>query len=418
MTALIKYETACRSLAEAHSVDEVKDIRDKAEAMRVYAIQSKNVDLETMASDIRVRGERRLGELLIEAKKDGRLRPGQPEKNRADKEPFSRIRLRELGIDKKLSIRAQKLGGIAERAFEAMVTRMREDIQKRGSRAALSSLSTEEKQERRDNRERVLGACQMALPEQKFGVILADPEWRFEPWSRETGMDRAADNHYPTSVTEVIAARDVASIAADDCVLFLWATVPMLAEAFCVLDAWGFARFERNPQTGYLTLDKRAGRYVSSGSWTKYKQGAGIGMGHWFRVDHEILLVATRGNVPAPAKGAQARSVFDAPASRVHSQKPELVHEIIEGYFRTLPKIELNRRGPARPGWSAWGFEAESEPSPHDPLAREIHEPSGTDDPGPVRSSATQAFEIPDLPASLRRGPDGKAPFMCKRAGL
>jgi N6-adenosine-specific RNA methylase IME4 len=216
----------------------------------------------------------------------------------------------------------------------------------------------------RDAREAALGAAQSAgnlkLPKRRYGVIVADPEWRFEPWSRRTGMDRAADNHYPTSSTEVIAARDVPSIAGDDCVLFLWAIVPMLAEAFCVLDAWGFARFERDPQTGFLRLDKRNGRYVSSGSWIKYKPGASVGMGHWFRVDHEILLVATRGNVPAPVEGAQARSVFDIPASRVHSEKPELVFKIIEHYFPTLPKIELNRRGPPRTGWDAWGNEAQA----------------------------------------------------------
>lgn len=146
----------------------------------------------------------------------------------------------------------------------------------------------------------------------------------------------------------------------------------MLPEAFCVMDAWGFARFDRNPDNGILTLDKRRGRYVSSGVWTKYKPDAGIGMGHWYRIDHEILLVATRGNVPAPVEGEQARSVFDAPASRVHSQKPELVLEIIEQYFPTLPKIELNRRGLARPGWASWGNEVEH--GPHEP--KDDREPS------------------------------------------
>ena len=57
---------------------------------------------------------------------------------------------------------------------------------------------------KRAARERKLGGVQCALPAQKFGVILADPEWRFEPWSRTTGMDRAADNHYPTSALNVI----------------------------------------------------------------------------------------------------------------------------------------------------------------------------------------------------------------------
>ena len=193
----------------------------------------------------------------------------------------------------------------------------------------------------------------------RYGVIVADPEWRFEPWSLATCMDRAAYNHFPTSCVYVIAALYVSSIAANDCVLFLWATVPMLAEAFCVFYACFFALFERYPESGVLTLDKRRGRYVSSAAWKKYRPGAGIGMRHWFRVDHEILLVATRCNVPAPVKCTQARSLFYVPASLVHSQKPELVLEIIEQYFPTLPKIELYRRSPPRLGWDAWGNEAQ-----------------------------------------------------------
>jgi N6-adenosine-specific RNA methylase IME4 len=93
----------------------------------------------------------------------------------------------------------------------------------------------------RAQREVELASKQLALPSKRYGVIVADPEWRFEPYSRDTGMDRAADNHYPTSKTEVIIARDVASIAADDCVLFLWATAPMLRAAIGVMEAVRFS---------------------------------------------------------------------------------------------------------------------------------------------------------------------------------
>lgn len=208
-------------------------------------------------------------------------------------------------------------------------------------------------------REEVLGRRQRALPAARFGVIYADPEWRFEPRSRDTGMDRAPENHYPTSDLVELQRRRVIDIAADDCTLLMWATVPMLAEAFCVLDAWGFAAFPRDPATGFLSIDRSAGRYVSSAAWVKYRPGGGIGLGHWFRVDHEILLVATRGAPVPPAPGEQYRSVFDAPASRVHSAKPDIVIEMIEAFWPNTPKIELNRRGPPRPGWAAWGNEAE-----------------------------------------------------------
>lgn len=97
-----------------------------------------------------------------------------------------------------------------------------------------------EKKERRAKREAELGELQRALPTKRYGVILADPPWRFEPYSRATGMDCAANSHYPTSGLEEIKALDVASIAAPDCVLFLWATVPMLPQAHEAMAAWGF----------------------------------------------------------------------------------------------------------------------------------------------------------------------------------
>jgi N6-adenosine-specific RNA methylase IME4 len=193
------------------------------------------------------------------------------------------------------------------------------------------------KQEKRAAKERQLGARQSALPQQKFGVILADPEWRFEPWSRETGMHRAADNHYPTSCTEVITAPDVPSIAADDCVLLLWATISMLPDALAVMGAWGF-------------------KYKSHYCWGKDKRGTGF----WSIEKHELLLIGTRGKPPPPAAGTQEESLIIAPRGE-HSAKPECFLEMIERWFPTLPKIELNRRGPARKGWSAWGNEAEAE---------------------------------------------------------
>jgi N6-adenosine-specific RNA methylase IME4 len=186
------------------------------------------------------------------------------------------------------------------------------------------------KKARREGRERDLTARITALPSERFGVILADPEWDWKPWSQSTGMDRAASNHYPTSSVEAIKARDVASIAANDCVLFLWATAPMLVEALDVMASWGFA-------------------YKSNLVWSKVR----VGTGYWARSAHEHLLIGTRGSVPAPAMGDQARSIFEEVA-RGHSQKPEIAYEIIESYFPTVPKIELNARV-ARPGWTAWG---------------------------------------------------------------
>jgi N6-adenosine-specific RNA methylase IME4 len=201
---------------------------------------------------------------------------------------------------------------------------------------ALENPRVKQKQERRAEREAELGAKQLALPDRKYGVIVADPEWRFEPWSRETGLDRSADNHYPTSCLEVIAARPVESIAAKDCVLFLWATVPMLPHALVVMGAWGFD-------------------YRSHFAWAKDR----VGTGYWNRNKHELLLIGIKGRkVPCPAQGENCDSWIAAPGSPVHSAKPKCFLEMIEKFYPNLPKIELNRRGPPRDGWDAWGNEA------------------------------------------------------------
>ena len=209
------------------------------------------------------------------------------------------------------------------------------DIAQRAAAGQANVVRTALKQGIRAQRERDLGKKQAALPDKKYGVIYADPEWRFETFSRETGLDRAADNHYPTSSTSDICARAVASIAAEDCVLFLWSTAPMQCEAHAVLAAWGFA-------------------YRAQFVWSKPRAGTG----YWNRNRHEVLLVGVRGKPPAPAMGTQYDSVLDGPLAS-HSAKPEIFAEMIETYYPNLPKIELNRRGPARKGWDAWGNEAE-----------------------------------------------------------
>lgn len=215
---------------------------------------------------------------------------------------------------------------------------MQREIAARATQGDANAARTIAKKGKRAEKEKALASKIKALPDDRFGVILADPEWTFEVWGEDTGQDRSAENHYPTSSLEAIKARKVGEIAAPDCVLFLWATVPMLPQALEVMAAWGFF-------------------YKSNYVWVKTEDGTG----YWGRNRHELLLIGTRGHVPAPAMGTQRSSVIEAAAAE-HSAKPEAALLMIEEYFPTLPKIELNRRGPARDGWSAWGADVD-EPS-------------------------------------------------------
>ncbi|MFT0532247.1 hypothetical protein ACMHYJ_05340 [Castellaniella hirudinis] len=145
MTALIKYEAARHALAEAKAVDEVKDLRDKADAMRIYAMQAKNKSLEVDAAEIRIRAERRLGEMIAAQKEaigmnqgtrgqlQGRSESGESlavDTNDRQKIPT----LSDAGISKDLSSRSQKLAAVPEDEFEAEVADWRERVQEEGRR--------------------------------------------------------------------------------------------------------------------------------------------------------------------------------------------------------------------------------------------------------------------------------------------
>lgn len=163
-----------------------------------------------------------------------------------------------------------------------------------------------------------------------YGVIYADPPWKYETFS-ENGMDRSADNHYPTMSMFDMLTLNVP--AADGCVLFMWATVPMLPEALDLLHEWGF-------------------NYKSHICWIKDRQGTG----YWTRNKHELLLIGTKGKVPAPAMGTQPPSVIELPLGR-HSEKPAFFADMISTLYPTTPKLEMFARV-GRVGWDVIGNEA------------------------------------------------------------
>jgi N6-adenosine-specific RNA methylase IME4 len=232
------------------------------------------------------------------------------------------------------------------------------------------------------------------LQDKLYGVVLEDFEWDQEPWSRETGMDRHPSNHYPTAADahtpEEIVARTAERFkcAADNCVLYMWTTIPHAAIAMRVMELRGFA-------------------YKSQRVWDKIRPGAGRGPGYWVTGEHEILLIGTRGPVVAPTN-AHFPSRFEAPVG-AHSEKPDQQYEHAEFHFPNLPKIELNARR-CRPGWEPWGLEAPPAEGPSAPLPKSAAAPASS-----APNGTPDAWDVLDIPIFLKRNADNAAPFATVR---
>ena len=182
---LVRYDAACRALAEARSVDEVKDIRDKAVAMACYARQAKNRDLEADAVEIRMRATRRLDQLRQAQKETiglntGAKGIGTSKGVRVNEKPT----LASQGIDKNLAQQARVLGKLSDEGFEEAVTEARANVEHRRARKRTESereatieanrRRAAEKNKKQERALRRLGIEPAAISEVAYKIIRAD----------------------------------------------------------------------------------------------------------------------------------------------------------------------------------------------------------------------------------------------------
>src|SRR5262249_2816798 len=199
---LIRYDNACRALAEARSVDEVKDVRDKAIAMAAYARQARNRDLEADAIEIRLRATRRLDQLRQAQKLTvGLNEGGRPSKTGVSGTPVLPT-LASQGIDKNLAKQGRVLGALSNEQFESAVASARDAVT-RAVKTVVRGLDIV--QVRKESYEPSGGTVSdlRALAGQRFNVIYADPPWSFEAYS-DKGKQRSPERHYDTMSLEQI----------------------------------------------------------------------------------------------------------------------------------------------------------------------------------------------------------------------
>lgn len=166
----------------------------------------------------------------------------------------------------------------------------------------------------------------------KFGAVLADPPWRFN-----AGGSKAVTNQYNCMALADIQNLPVGDIADNDCLLFMWATAPMIPHALETMTAWGF-------------------RYTSMLAWAKQSKTGkrwSFGTGYRFRNAAEFMILASKGKPPCLSRNT--RNLIVAPV-REHSRKPDNQYSVVDALAGDVPKIELFARQQWHgKNWHAWG---------------------------------------------------------------
>lgn len=199
-----------------------------------------------------------------------------------------------------------------------------------------------------DGRESSGGAADVITgverPPGGYRVLYADPPWTFATYS-DRGKGRSAEAHYDCMSLDAIKALPVRELAADDAILLLWATDPLLPRAFEVIEAWGFAYKTVGFYWVKLNRGRSAGPALAEADFF-------TGLGFWTRANPEPCLLATRGRPKRQA--GNVRRLLVAPR-REHSRKPDEAYTRIEALAEG-PYLELFARA-TRSGWHGWGLE-------------------------------------------------------------
>lgn len=174
---------------------------------------------------------------------------------------------------------------------------------------------------------------------QRFSTIVADPPWHYTAWGKASSWCRPNSKvrpmPYETMSVEEISSLDVASLANDDCELYLWTTQKYLPDSFRVVESWGF-------------------HYCETLTWCKTPRGTG--QGGLYCPTTEFLIHARRGKMPQEKQRQDSTWWNIKRPHNSHSTKPDFFLDMIE-QMSNPPRLEMFARS-QRLGWSTWGNEA------------------------------------------------------------
>jgi len=189
------------------------------------------------------------------------------------------------------------------------------------------------------------------MTNKKYSIILSDPPWAYK--DKALAGDRGASCKYKVMTLEDIKNLPIKYISDDNCILFLWVTMPQLNNVFDVIKAWGFEY-----KTCAFTWVKKNKK---SPTWF-------FGMGNWTRSNAELCLLCTKGK---PKRiSASVSSIIDN-SIEYHSKKPDIVRDKIVQLMGDLPRVELFARQET-PGWDVWGDQVQNSITLIDPITKKI----------------------------------------------
>ncbi len=307
------------ALRETKDIDLVKFIIDRAELLRIYRKQiGDSLEIQNEAAEIRIRAQRKAGEMLEETE---RQTVGRPKEKWLHDDTIL-PKLSELGFEKTEAFRYQSIASIPEEIFEKHIEEVKEKEKELTTSELLILAKNLKRKEEIEEQKKIIESG-IELPTEIYDVIVIDPPW---PYGTEyNAQGRRAASPYPEMSLEELSNLELP--AADNCILFLWTTHKFMRHSFNLIDTWGF-------------------REVAIITWVKDR----IGLGEWLRSKSEFCIMCVKGK-PIVNLTNQT-TIINAPL-REHSRKPDEFYQMVDELCIGKKLDYFSRE--KREGWDSFG---------------------------------------------------------------
>ena len=317
MNELTHFIKAKQELALATNIDEIKEIRDKAEALRFYCKQAgESLEMQNNCAEIKIRAERRAGELLPDTIKEG---------NPQLSDDMTVVKLKDIGISRNQSSKYQQIATIPEDKFEEHIAAVKES---NGELTSISTLRLAKQIQHKEHNENLL---KIELPTGKYRTIIIDPPWEVQMIERDDRPNQTKFD-YPTMLTEQIIELPIKDLCNESgSHIYLWTTQKYLPIAFEILDHWNI-------------------KYICTMVWHK---SGGFQPFNLPQYNCEFVLFGRTGNL-------DFLTTKDFPCCfngerQGHSIKPDRFYEIVQR-VSPGPRLDMFARK-QRDGFTVWGNE-------------------------------------------------------------